>query len=146
MGKTRWLGRLQWSEWKNQPLLIDGAHNPAAAQALRQYVDTLHQPVTWVMGMLSTKDHQEIFQALLRPLDYLYLVPVPDRSTAGPESLADLARNICPQLGHLQTFPDLWAALDGAIAEKKLVNSKRVTILCGSLYLLGYFLSQLSKS
>ncbi|MGB5963076.1 MAG: folylpolyglutamate synthase/dihydrofolate synthase family protein, partial [Coleofasciculaceae cyanobacterium] len=66
MAKTTWQGRLQWTTWKNRPLLIDGAHNPAAAVALRQYVDTLQTPVTWVMGILSTKDHADIFSALLR--------------------------------------------------------------------------------
>jgi folylpolyglutamate synthase/dihydropteroate synthase len=42
MAKTTWPGRLQWTTWKNHRLLIDGAHNPAAAIALRQYVDTLN--------------------------------------------------------------------------------------------------------
>jgi len=38
MAKTSWPG-IQWTTWQNQR--IDGAHNPAAAQAPRQFVDTL---------------------------------------------------------------------------------------------------------
>ena len=143
MAKTRWPGRLQWTTWNNHPLLIDGAHNPAAAQFLRQYIDSLHKPVTWVMGMLSTKDHADIFKALLRPADQLYLVPIPDDSTAAPEALASLAETICPKLSDCQTFSELFTALDTAIQTKN--TPERVVVLCGSLYLVGYFLEKSSK-
>ncbi|HCF28010.1 MAG TPA: bifunctional folylpolyglutamate synthase/dihydrofolate synthase, partial [Cyanobacteria bacterium UBA11049] len=135
MAKTQWAGRLQWTSWKNHRLLIDGAHNPAAAQALRQYVDTLNvKSVNWVMGMLSTKEHDKIFHALLKPGDRLYLVPVPDHSSAEPVELAKLAENICP-LATCHTYTALFPALDAAIK-----SSEELTILCGSLYLVGYFL------
>ncbi|MBD1901787.1 bifunctional folylpolyglutamate synthase/dihydrofolate synthase [Trichocoleus sp. DQ-A3] len=137
MAKTQWVGRLQWTSWQNHPLLIDGAHNPAAAIALRQYVDTLEKsPIHWVMGMLSTKDHADIFSALLRKGDRLYLVPVPDHSSADPEYLATLAQNICPELADCRTYPDLTAGLEAAISPESLL------VLCGSLYLLGHFLEQ----
>lgn len=139
MAKTRWLGRLQWTSWKEQPILVDGAHNPAAAQALRSYVDTLAKPVTWVMGMLSTKDHGDIFRALLRSGDRLYLVPVPDHSSAAPQELAILARDICPDLEAVKVFDDLVATLDILALER----SQRLIVLCGSLYLVGYFLKQI---
>lgn len=141
MSKTRWLGRLQWTTWKDFSILIDGAHNPAAAQALRQYVDTLEKPVTWVMGILSTKEHSEIFRALLRPEEHLYLVPVPDHSTANPAELATLAANICPDLASIQTFENLFPALDDAIQN----HCDRAIVLCGSLYLVGYFVKQCIK-
>jgi dihydrofolate synthase/folylpolyglutamate synthase len=137
MAKTRWLGRLQWAEWQGKPLLLDGAHNPAAAQGLRQYVDTLPQPVTWIMGMLSTKDHAGIFRALLRGGERLYLVPVPAHSTASPEALANLAATICPNLEKVASFADVFRALEAAKIERD-----RSLVLCGSLYLVGYFLQR----
>lgn len=134
MAKTKWAGRLQWTTWKNHKLLIDGAHNPAAAKSLRQYIDTLNvKSVKWLIGMLSTKEHDEIFKALLRPGDRLYLVPVPDHSSADPVELAKLARNICP-LAACNTYNELFPALDAAIEQSDL------TVLCGSLYLVGHFL------
>ncbi|MEM6613851.1 MAG: folylpolyglutamate synthase/dihydrofolate synthase family protein [Cyanobacteria bacterium P01_C01_bin.72] len=139
MNKTRWQGRVQWTTWKNQALLIDGAHNPAAAIALRQYVDTLNQPVNWVMGMLSTKDHEDIFEALLKPNDELYLVPVPDHSTAEPQKLARLATQVCPRLRNCQTELDVFTALDQAIASQSRQEEERLIVLCGSLYLIGHF-------
>jgi dihydrofolate synthase/folylpolyglutamate synthase len=137
MAKTRWLGRLQWTTWQNRSLLVDGAHNPAAAKVLRQYVDTLNKSVVWVMGMLSTKDHEDIFKALLRPGDRLHLVPVPDHSSAEPEVLAHLAQNICSQLTQCQTHPDLFIALQKVWDEP--IETESLVILCGSLYLIGYF-------
>lgn len=138
MANTRWRGRIQWTIWQGHKLLIDGAHNAAAAVALRQYVDTLDTPISWVMGMLSTKAHQEIFQALLRRGDRLYLVPVPDHSSADPATLADLARTSCQDLGSIDTYPDLTAGLTVAVA----TANTHQPVLCGSLYLVGYFLSQ----
>ncbi|MBD1834070.1 bifunctional folylpolyglutamate synthase/dihydrofolate synthase [Cyanobacteria bacterium FACHB-472] len=138
MGKTKWLGRLQWTTWQNRQLLIDGAHNPAAAIALRQYVDTLEKShIHWVMGMLSTKDHADIFKALLREGEKLYLVPVPDHTSAETESLATLAQNICPQLTHCRIYPELTAGLEAAIA---IATPDDLIVLCGSLYLIGHFL------
>ena len=137
MAETKWTGRVQWTTWKNHRLLIDGAHNPAAAQALRSFVDTLApKSVTWVMGMLATKEHADIFRALLRPGDYLYLVPVPDHSSADPSELAKLAHKICPDLAACSTYPELITALEA------VASSKEPIIVCGSLYLVGYFLQQ----
>ncbi len=127
-----------------------GLHNAAAAQILGHYVQSLKAPeprpnipegasrprVTWVMGMLSTKDHSGIFSALLRSGDHLYLVPVPDHDSAKPEDLATLARNICPELEDIRCYADLFLALKEA-----LQLDRNLTVLCGSLYLLGYFLA-----
>ncbi|MBD2184441.1 bifunctional folylpolyglutamate synthase/dihydrofolate synthase [Planktothrix sp. FACHB-1355] len=137
MANTKWLGRVQWTSWKNQRILIDGAHNPAAAIVLRQYVDSLDtKSVTWVMGILSSKDCDDIFKALLRSCDRLFLVPVPDQSSAHPEDLATLARQICPELALVATYPDLVSGLEAAIA-----SDPGLLVLCGSLYLIGHFLS-----
>jgi len=140
MAKTKWPGRLQWTTWHDHRLLIDGAHNTAAAIALRQYVDSLNIPVTWVIGMLSTKDHADIFDALLRTGDRLYLVPVPDHSSADPNALAILAQDICPELSDCRTYPNLEAGLEAATSHPTK-TAERLIVLCGSLYLVGHFLN-----
>ncbi|MEG4499500.1 folylpolyglutamate synthase/dihydrofolate synthase family protein [Microcoleus sp. F10-C6] len=139
IAKTQWPGRLQQTTWKNRNILIDGAHNPAAAIALREYVDRLNNhssPINWVIGILATKDCDDILKALLKKGDRLYLVPVPDPNSSSPAELAALAQIICPELTLCQAFPDLTTALDAA------VTGDNLTILCGSLYLVGYFLQQ----
>lgn len=143
IAKTQWPGRLQQTTWKNRNILIDGAHNPAAAIALREYVDRLNNhpsPINWVIGILATKDCDDILKALLKKGDRLYLVPVPDQNSSSPAELAALAQIICPELTLCQAFPDLTTALDAA------VTGDNLTILCGSLYLVGYFLQQQSQA
>jgi dihydrofolate synthase/folylpolyglutamate synthase len=139
IAKTQWPGRLQQTTWKNRNILIDGAHNPAAAIALREYVDRLNNhpsAINWVIGILATKDCEDILKALLKKGDRLYLVPVPDQNSSSPAELSALAQIICPELTLCQAFPDLTTALDAA------VTGDNPTILCGSLYLVGYFLQQ----
>ncbi|MBD2526265.1 folylpolyglutamate synthase/dihydrofolate synthase family protein [Nostoc sp. FACHB-133] len=150
MAKTQWPGRMQWTTWNNHKILLDGAHNTAAAQVLRQYVDSLDavnpNPITWVMGMFSDKDHADIFAALLRPGDRLFLVPIPveswpGRTSADLDSLANLAYSICPKLSDRQIHPDLFTALEAAIS----TTTDDLIVLCGSLYLVGDFLQMGSK-
>jgi dihydrofolate synthase / folylpolyglutamate synthase len=139
MAQTEWPGRLQWVNWQNRPLLIDGAHNPAGAAALRQYLDQsdrVSHPIHWVIGMLSTKDHGDVFKALLRSGDSLFLVPVPDHLSADLTMLAAIAQESCPDLKQCHVYPDLTAGLDAAT---KSAASDSTLVLCGSLYLIGYF-------
>jgi len=140
IAKTQWAGRLQWITWQGHKILIDGAHNPASAKVLREFVDALNPErshIHWVMGMLSTKDHGDVFQELLRSRDSLYLAPVPDHSTAEPAELAILAKNICPGLAQCQLFADVVEAIETATAQ---ADNQDLVVLCGSLYLLGHFL------
>ncbi|OUL37750.1 bifunctional folylpolyglutamate synthase/dihydrofolate synthase [Nostoc sp. T09] len=140
MAKTKWPGRIQWVTWRKHKLLLDGAHNPAGAQVLRDYVNTLNTPtVTWVMGMMANKDHADIFQALLRQEDRLFLVPVPDTSSAVPNELANLAIDVCPELSFCQSSPDLASALEAAFT-----STENLVVLCGSLYLIGHFLGKIN--
>lgn len=147
MAQARWPGRLQRVLWgeasQSYPLLIDGAHNPAAARVLRQYVDSwwadrsgAPQSTTWLMGMLATKDHSDIFAELLRPGDALHLVPVPGHETALPGELAAIARSVCPDLAQCEIHGALKDGL-GAIA----TTPSQLRVLCGSLYLIGHFLA-----
>jgi dihydrofolate synthase/folylpolyglutamate synthase len=137
---ARWPGRLQWLTWsapdgRAYRWLIDGAHNPAAAKVLRAYVDTLAPAsVTWLMGMLTTKDHADVLRELLRPGDRLHLVPVPDHASMAPAALQDMALAVCPELAACQTYPGLAAGLQAASAENSALH-----VLCGSLYLIGHF-------
>lgn len=135
MAQTRWPGRLQWVTWQGRRLLIDGAHNPAAAAVLADYVRQLPQPTTWLMGMLATKDHADIFTALLQPGDRLHLMPVPGHETADPDQLGHLAQQVCPQLATWSSHPHLEAGLE-ATAD----ITEGTVVLCGSLYLVGQFL------
>ncbi len=74
---VRWPGRLQ--VWRRDPVvLLDGAHNPAAAERL---AETWHQyaprqPVALVCGMCADKDARAFFRALAGPVKAVWLTPV----------------------------------------------------------------------
>ncbi|BAU43524.1 bifunctional folylpolyglutamate synthase/dihydrofolate synthase [Leptolyngbya sp. O-77] len=177
MARAQWRGRMQWMDWQGHRLLIDGAHNPAGAIALRQYVDQqieqqielgdiaserwrdiapqrwrdrLSPPITWVIGMIGTKDHADVFRALLRPGDRLHLVPVPEHSPVDLETLAALATEAQPQLARSQQHSDVWLALEAAFSAPEAsvpiatqsANGAPSVVLCGSLYLIGHFLKR----
>lgn len=142
MANTTWAGRLQWIEFKlngsSCNILIDGAHNVAAAEYLRQFVDESfpNQRIRWVIGILNTKDQSGILKALLHPDDLLFLVPVPNSATTAPEDLKAIAMTM------LKTEPQCFTSLElGLVAAFDDMRSDDVVILCGSLYLVGEFLS-----
>jgi len=145
IAKTQWPGRMQWVLWQGRSILIDGAHNAAGAVMLRRYVeagDRPTAPMTWVLGMLSNKDHADVLRALLREGDRLYPVPVPDHLTAAPQDLATLGQALCPGLADCIPHPDLFSALQTAYQATGSSKPQGTVILCGSLYLIGQFFRQ----
>jgi len=143
MANTQWEGRLQWLKFKlhqkSCKILIDGAHNVAAAKYLRQFVDETfpHQRKLWIVGILNTKDQMGILSAILHPDDLCYPVPVPSASTTSPQELASMAAKI------LKTAPQVYQGLAmGLEAAFDNWRSPDVVILCGSLYLIGEFMQK----
>jgi dihydrofolate synthase/folylpolyglutamate synthase len=145
MANTQWAGRLQWIKFnlngKSCKILIDGAHNESSANYLRQFVDEAFpdQRKRWIIGILSTKDQLGILKALLHPDDLFFSVPVPNPATTSPQDLAKLATSILKSKP--QSYPSLELGLEAAFDD---MRSQDMVILCGSLYLVGEFLSQKS--
>lgn len=138
---TQWPGRLQRVQIGSQALLMDGAHNLPAAQALRRYLDESQPgPLTWYIGILSTKDVSGILGALLRPGDRLFTLPIAGHSGVDPGQLAQLAQTLQPHLAHVQALPDLSAFRAQLLKPKALTDPPPV--LCGSLYLLGQVMQE----
>jgi dihydrofolate synthase / folylpolyglutamate synthase len=145
LATTEWRGRLQWMTWRDRRLLIDGAHNPAGAKMLRQYVDeqALNDQkgsTDWVIGMIAGKDHGDVFKELLRGGDRLYLVPVPEHTPADLQEMAQMARSVCPRLADCQVYGDVAEGLAAAL-KANVGQADAMTVLCGSLYLIGHFLA-----
>jgi len=142
MAETKWQGRLQWSSYKFQnkshKILLDGAHNLAAAQYLRQFVDRdfAHVPKRWIIGMLDTKDHAGILRSLLQPQDLLFIVPIPHHQSVNVELVQAIALDILKVPPYI--CQDLNSALDSAFTN----SDRELVILCGSLYLVGEYLAR----
>jgi dihydrofolate synthase/folylpolyglutamate synthase len=138
---ARWPGRLQQLHWRGVPLLLDGAHNPPAATALRTELD-LHPlrhglqagPRHWLLGMLANKQGPELVAQLLAPTDRAWIVPVPGHASWEREDLAAALPHLASQL---EAAPDLETALQRAQAS---AAGDRL-IVAGSLYLIGTLLA-----
>lgn len=141
MAKTHWPGRLQWLDWQGYKLLLDGAHNEPAARLLRLYLDQQGlSPVTWLIGILASKDATALLTALLRPQDHLHLIPIPGHDAFTPSELKTLTTTIRTDLAVVMTYPDLATALQALITDP--TARPHPLVLTGSLYLIGEFLRQ----
>ncbi len=114
--------------------LLDGAHNPAGAQALREFLDEfVKQPVTLVFGAMNDKRLEEIAAILFPAADRLIVTQPDNVRAAGVGRLHELATRI---LRH-----DRVTAV-GSVGEavqlaKDVTPPHGVICVTGSLYLLG---------
>jgi dihydrofolate synthase/folylpolyglutamate synthase len=124
LAQAQWSGRLQRRQWRGQPVLIDGAHNPPAAAGLRRELNQLApgQPRHWLLGIQRHKDGPAIVRALMAPGDRAWMVPIEGcRSWQAAElNIAGVHDSPSAEMALEQLWP---AACEPVIA--------------GSLYLLG---------
>ena len=151
--QARWPGRLQQLPWRGHDLLLDGAHNPPAAEVLRLELDrrsatqgTAQAGRHWVLGMLANKAGPEILEILLAPGDRAWIVPVPGHASWSTEAL----QAACPAWSQaLQSAPDLEAGLSEATAAggQSTGGSQAAppVLVAGSLYLIGHLLATAAR-
>lgn len=129
--QARWPGRLERRRWQGREVLLDGAHNPPGAQALRRELDQLGpsgQGRRWLLAMQCTKDAPALLDALLRPDDRVAIVALADLPCWSVDAL--LAAR--PQLaGRLQAVAHPLEGLRWLSAPGPL------PVVAGSLHLLG---------
>ncbi|KAG6037297.1 hypothetical protein E4U41_005239 [Claviceps citrina] len=89
---------------RQKTILVDGAHNMLGVEALAHYVDgTLRkgtEPVTWVMGLSSSKSKpfSSMIETLIRPQDNLAFVEYTQGPDDPPPAPADLGRAVAAQV------------------------------------------------
>jgi dihydrofolate synthase/folylpolyglutamate synthase len=150
--QARWPGRLQQLHWRGHDLLLDGAHNPPAAEVLRLELDrrSANQGAAqarrhWVLGMLANKAAPEILEILLATGDRAWIVPVPGHTSWSTEAL----RAACPAWSQaLESAPDLETAISQSTTAGKANAAGQVTppvLVAGSLYLIGHLLATVAR-
>jgi dihydrofolate synthase/folylpolyglutamate synthase len=130
LAAARWPGRLDRRHWRGRELLLDGAHNPPAAAALRRELDQLDGglPRRWLLGVQRHKEAPAMLELLLRPGDRAAVVAVPEHASWSRDDLAAA----CPdRADQLEVARDLAAGLDSLLAPGPL------PVVAGSLFLLG---------
>jgi dihydrofolate synthase / folylpolyglutamate synthase len=141
LAAARWPGRLERQRWRGRELLIDGAHNPPAAAALRRELDRLDgglegaRPRRWLLGIQRHKEGAAMLELLLGPGDRAVVVAVPEHASWSRQELAAA----CPGLAdQLEEAASLEAGLDSLLAPGPL------PLVAGSLFLLGAVLPLLA--
>lgn len=134
LARTRWRGRLD-EYLATRRTLLDGAHNPEGAQALRDYLVRYEKgDIHLVLGALQDKDVGEIGRLLFPQALSIHLTPVANSRTADPAMIA--ARH--PRFRRrMQLHPDAGAALRAAW---KTCSPTGLVVVTGSLYLVGELL------
>jgi dihydrofolate synthase/folylpolyglutamate synthase len=136
LAAARWPGRLERRSWRGQPLLIDGAHNPPAALALRRELDRLvpGDGRRWLIGIQRHKDGPAMLSTLLAPGDQAWILAFDDHHCW---TAADLGQAV-PALA-----AQLHQAKDGPLGLEQLVGPGPLPVVTGSLHLLGSIWEQL---
>lgn len=134
LAKTHWPARFQKITHRDVPIVIDGAHNPAAAQTLAETWKDVMGPVspTLVFGTVRDKEPREMLR-ILRPLCGQVILtgtPTPRGHTA-----AELAA-ICG-------MPQDRMAEDARQALADALSLGKPILIAGSLFLAGKFLELL---
>ena len=124
-----WPGRLETIHWRERPILLDAAHNPAGARALASYLAALApQGVTLLFAAMKDKDVAAMLQELAPVTRALICTTAPTARALTPDELADVAR--------AQGFAvDVVDAPIAAI--ERALDTPRPVVVAGSIFLIG---------
>jgi dihydrofolate synthase/folylpolyglutamate synthase len=120
-------------------LLLDGAHNPAGAKALRSYLEEFApRPLTIVFGAMRDKRIEEIARLLFPLADDLILTSIQNPRDSSIETLVAIAERLVE--GRITT-----AATSNEALHMAVNKTSRTGMICitGSLYLIGETRSQI---
>jgi dihydrofolate synthase/folylpolyglutamate synthase len=139
--QTRWPGRFQIVPAENSwpELVLDVAHNPAGAWALRSALSQHYgdRPLTFIFGAMRDKAIAEIAEILFPLADHVIATCANNPRSATPEELrAAAARTGADVL----TASDVPAALDQA---RSLAGSQGLVVITGSIYIVGEAMREL---
>ena len=135
-----WPGRFQLLRRGSQTIVIDGAHNPAGAEALASTLraELGNQPFTLVLGILGDKKWQSVCGPLAALAKKIVVTRVNDSRTASPQQLASCCQIANPDadLGVTESLTDALAA----------TRQDQTVVIAGSLYLVGEAMELLGLS
>ncbi len=134
IAQTKWPGRLERVA-SNPDIILDGAHNPAGARALADYIREFFEPgsVRLIFGAMRDKAVEEVTNTLF-PLAAEIILTAPQQPRAlHPEALLEMAG----ELG--ESGVSLAESVAEALEAAAAMNAQRpmTTFVTGSLFLVG---------
>jgi dihydrofolate synthase/folylpolyglutamate synthase len=132
LAKVQWPGRLELVHHAPQ-ILLDGAHNPAAARSLKASLQEEfdYRGLSMVMGIMADKEVSAIV-AVLAPLADLFIATRPHNPRAmAPQRIAEIARNYCREV---KVIDDVGEGVDYA---RGRAQEDDLIVITGSLFTVG---------
>ena len=131
--RTTWPGR--FALLGTEPdFVVDGAHNPAAADMLAASIGRYFKGkrIIYIMGMFRDKDYRKVIRKTEKYADTILTIAAPDNPRSlTPQELADAVREF-----HSDVRP--FDNIEAAVAEAyQLAGKEDVIIAFGSLAFLG---------
>jgi len=126
---TRWPGRFQVIAGAPD-VVLDVAHNPAGAWALRSTLSTHYQgvPLTIIFGVMRDKDIVEIAEILFPLADEVIATQVNSPRAASVEEIRKLTMHVGTEITSARDLPE-------AIGLAR--QRGRIAVITGSVYLVG---------
>ncbi len=132
LSKNLWPGRLEIVS-DNPFIILDGAHNLAAARNLAKFMSTnlAGRVITLVVGILDDKPYKAMLKSLLTPVNRVILTRAKIARALDPRKLYEAAKNLNPDVA---IIPDVAQAI-----KKAVETTPRHGAICiaGSLYVVG---------
>jgi len=138
LAATKWPGRLELVQ-SDPPILIDGAHNPAAALALSKTLKSIflnkYKKIIMVLGIMSDKDMKGIMGPLLPLASEIILTSPSYERAASPGSLAKIAASL--GFSNVRISSTVKEAIDMAIKDGQQMTDSPLIVITGSFYTIG---------
>ena len=130
-------GKLRNYVSKNNQILIDGAHNPLAALAIKKYLETFgkRKKIVMVLGMMANKEHIKFIQTFKNIVHSIITLDIPNQENfIGKAKLLKIAQNcgIPAQTAN---------SIKSALKKIKNENDDSIIFFAGSLYFAGEVLN-----
>ena len=128
--RVHWAGRFEIVDTKFGKVLIDGAHNPNGATALRESLDKYFPTGkrTFIFGALADKNFDEMIKILFRADDFVIVTPPNSKRAAKVETLCKTLTSYGIKNIGIENLND---------ALEKFIHADGLKIAAGSLYLIG---------
>ncbi len=122
-------------------VVLDVAHNPAGAWALRSALSTFYEgrPLTFIFGAMRDKAIAEIADIIFPLADRVIATHAENPRAASPQQIAELGAHAQTEILQAKSVPE---ALDRACT---LAGSHGVIVITGSIYIVGEALGILAR-
>jgi dihydrofolate synthase/folylpolyglutamate synthase len=139
--ETHWPGRFQVlpATGDNPEYVLDVAHNPAGAWALRSTLSGAYQDlengheITMVFGVMRDKAMQEITEILFPIAGHVIVTHANNPRSASPDEIRQAAARVAADMD-IEVAEDVATALDRA---QKVAGSSGLVVVTGSIYIVG---------